>query len=83
MSAAFFLSSLHGFTTPVFVVIALRFGLVPLAAAVALFAKTEERRQSAIKVLEILTRRQSDSPSNSSAPTTEPQRVRRGRGRSR
>jgi hypothetical protein len=79
VSAAFFLSSLHGFTTPVFVVVALRFGPVPLAAVVALFAKTEERRQSAIKVLEILTRRQSNSP----APTTEPQRVRRGMGRSR
>ncbi|GAA1376775.1 hypothetical protein ACFPK5_00785 [Streptomyces beijiangensis] len=83
MSATQILSLLQGFTTPAFAVVAVLLGLVALTVAVALFTKDEARRQAAIEVLEILTRRQSPMSDVSSEPAAEPQRASRGRGQSR
>ncbi|MFC9140905.1 hypothetical protein ACFTWM_03080 [Streptomyces bacillaris] len=83
MSAAQILSSLHGFTTPAFVVVAVLLGLIALPVAVALFTKDYERRQAAIRVLEILTRSQSEVQDALPQPAAESRPVRRGRNRSR
>lgn len=83
MSAASFLSALHGLSTPALVLVAVWVGLIALTVVVGLCTTDADRRQVAIKILEVLAFRQAGPQDELPAPDPEPQHVTRGRRRSR